>query len=80
MTTVEIKLPDSVAQEAKKAGLLDEPAVEKLFREALRKQSIGELFAALDEIQAQKLPPMTEEEIQAEIDAARAQRRARTGT
>jgi len=36
------------------------------------------LFAALDEIEALKLPPMTEEEVQAEIDAARAVRRART--
>lgn len=80
MNTVEIKLPDSVAQEARKAGLLDEPAVEKVFREALRKQAVGELFAALDEIQALKLPPMSEKEIQAEIDAARAERRARTGT
>ncbi|OGA23679.1 MAG: hypothetical protein A3I02_16095 [Betaproteobacteria bacterium RIFCSPLOWO2_02_FULL_67_26] len=77
MTTVEIKLPDSVAREAKKAGLLDAPAVEKVFREALRKQAVGELFAALDEIQALKLPPMSEEEIQAEIDAVRADRRKR---
>jgi hypothetical protein len=38
---------------------------------------VGELFGALDEIEAAKLPPMTEEEIQAEIDAARAERRAR---
>lgn len=79
MTTVEIKLPDSVAQEAKKAGLLDEPVVERVFREALRKQAVGELFAALDEIQALKLPPMSEEEIQAEIDAVRVERRRRAG-
>ena len=36
-------------------------------------------LAALDQIEALKLPPMTEEEVQAEINAARAERRARTG-
>ncbi len=74
-----VKLPDELAQKIRAAGLLDEVALEQVFREALRKQAAGELFAALDEIQALKLPPMTEEEIQAEIDAARAERRARSG-
>ena len=79
MTELTVKLPDELAEQIQAAGLLDEAAVEKLFREALRKQAVGELFTALDEIQARKLPPLTEEEIQAEIDAVRAERRARTG-
>jgi hypothetical protein len=79
MTEVTVKLPDELAQQIQAAGLLDETAVEKVFREALRKRAVGELFAALDEIQALKLPPMTEDEIQTEIDAVRAERRARTG-
>jgi hypothetical protein len=37
-------------------------------------QRLGEAFAKLD---ALNLPPLTPEEIQAEIDAARAERRAR---
>jgi hypothetical protein len=77
MTELTVKLPDDLASEIKAAGLLDEAALEKVFREALRKKAVGELFSALDEIEAAKLPPMTEEEIQAEIDAARAERRAR---
>lgn len=77
MTELTVKLPDELASEIKAAGLLDTPALEKVFREALRKKAAGELFRALDEIEAAKLPPMTEEEIQAEIDAARAERRAR---
>jgi hypothetical protein len=77
MTEVTVKLPDELATEIKAAGLLDAPALEKVFREALRKKAVGELFSALDEIEAARLPPMTEEEIQAEIDAARAERRAR---
>lgn len=77
MTEVTVKLPDQLAEEIKAAGLLDAPALEKVFREALRKKAVGELFGALDAIEAAKLPPMTQEEIQAEIDAARAERRAR---
>ena len=78
MTELTLKLPDELAREIQAAGLLDETALEKVFREALRKKAIGELFAALDEIDALGLPPMSEEEIQAEIDAVRAERRART--
>ena len=79
MTELTVKLPDELAQKIRAAGLLDEAALEKVFREALRKQAVGELFAALDEIEAMKLPPMSEEEIQTEIDAARTERRARRG-
>ncbi len=79
MTELTVTLPDDLARQIRAAGLLDEPAVETVFREALRKQAVGEFFSALDEIQALKLPPMTEEEIQAEIDAVRAERRERSG-
>ena len=79
MTELTVTLPDDLARQIRAAGLLDEPAVETVFREALRKQAVGGCFSALDEIQALKLPPMTEEEIQAEIDAVRAERRERSG-
>lgn len=78
MTELTVKLPDELARQIRAAGLLDETTLERLFREALRKQAVGELFSALDEIEAAKLPAMTEEEIQTEIDAARAERRARS--
>lgn len=79
MTEVTVKLPDELAAEAKAAGLLQDAALEKVFREALREKAIRELFVALDGIEAAKLPPMTEKEIQAEIDAARAERQALSG-
>ncbi len=79
MTEVTVKLPDELAAQAKAAGLLQGETLEKVVREALRRKAANELFEALDEIEAAKLPPMTEEEIQAEIDAARAERRARSG-
>jgi len=79
MTEVTVKLPDQLADEIKAAGLLQDEALEAVFRQALRRKAMDELFGALDEIEAAKLPPMTEAEIQAEIDAARAERRARSG-
>ena len=78
MTELTVKLPDELARQIRAAGLLDEAALEKLFREALRKQAAGEFFAALDEIGALRLPPMTEAEVQAEINSARAERRSRS--
>lgn len=77
MTELTVKLPDELASQIRAAGLLNDGALEKVFREALRKQAVGELFAALDEIDALKLLPMSEAEVQAEIDAARAERRTR---
>ena len=78
LTELTVKLPDELARQIRAAGLLDEAALEKVFREALRKQAVGELFAALDEIESLKLPPMTEAEVQAEINTTRAERRAHT--
>jgi len=78
MTEFLVKLPDEVAQRAKAMGLLSDEAVEKLFREAIeRQQGIGELFSAMDRMAAVDGEPMSEDEIQAEIDTARAGRRAR---
>ena len=48
-----------------------------MVRESLRKQRVNELFEAMQRMHAVDASPMTEEEIQAEIDAARAERRAR---
>ena len=78
MTTLEINLPDELARRAQEAGLLTSEAIAKLLREAMeRRQGIDELFAAMDRMAAVEGEPMAEDEIQAEIDAARAERRAR---
>lgn len=41
MTTVEVKLnlPDQIAQEAKRAGLLNDRAIERLIEEAVRREA-----------------------------------------
>jgi hypothetical protein len=69
---VEIELPDTVAAQAKKAGLLEPEALERMVREALLARRVEDLAKARDVLRAKPLPPMTPEEIQAEIDAYRA--------
>lgn len=77
MTTLEINLPDSLAKEAKQAGLLTPEAIEQMVRGAIRQRALGELKQAMDRMAAVEGPVMTPEEIQEEIRAARAERRAR---
>jgi len=69
---VEIELPDALATQAKKAGLLEPEALERMVREALLARRVEDLAQARDVMAAKPLPPMTPEEIQAEIDAYRA--------
>jgi len=79
MTTLELKLnlPDSLAKEAKRMGLLDPGSLQVLLREAVRNRRIAQLAEARKKIAASGLPPMTMEEIQAEIEADRAERRGK---
>jgi hypothetical protein len=70
---VEIELPNALAAQAKEAGLLEPQAIERMVREALLATRIDDLAQARDVLTATPLPPMTPEEIQAEIDAYRAE-------
>jgi len=79
MTTLQITLPDQLAQEAQRAGLLTPEAIEQMLREAVRQRALGELRQAMDRMHAVTGTPMTEDEIQAEIDAVRTARRAARG-
>ena len=82
MTTLEVKLnlPDSLANEARQAGLLTPEELERLVREALRARRVERLVAVRETLAANPLPPMTPEEIQAEIDAYRTELRRAPGT
>jgi hypothetical protein len=77
MTQVELKLalPDPLAREAEAAGLLTSEAIERLLREEVRRRRVDRLFAAADRLAALDLPSLTEAEVEAEIQAARAERR-----
>lgn len=76
MTKIQIELPDSTAQAAQAAGLLTPQALERLLSDALRNRTLARMDAALQKLAADPLPPMSEEEIQAEIAAYRAEKRA----
>ena len=77
MTTVQITLPDQLAQEAQRAGLLSPELLEKWLREQLKAQRVDHLFSAMDRMAAVDEPAiMPPEEVAAEIAAMRAERRA----
>jgi hypothetical protein len=67
--TLEIELPDVLAEQARKAGLLEPEALERLVREALRATRVKDLAEAREVLAANPLPPMTPEEVQTEIGA-----------
>ena len=77
MTTVQITLPDQLAQEAQSAGLLTSATLERILREQLKAQHVDTLFAAMDRMAAVDTPAaMSPEEIAEEIRVMRAERRA----
>jgi hypothetical protein len=81
MTTIQIELPDATAQAAREAGLLTTQALERLFNEAiLHRQAADALLSIADRVSEANIPPMTMKEINAEVKAARAERRQRAGS
>jgi len=76
-TKIKLSLPDKLASEAQEAGLLTSQAIEQLLREAVRRKAVDKLVQKMDEPADATFPPMTLEEIQAEVDAVHAQGRKR---
>jgi hypothetical protein len=80
MTKIQFELPDATAQAARDAGLLTSDALERLLNDALkRKQAADSLLSIADRVAAAGIPPMSMEEINAEVKAARAERKQRAG-
>ena len=80
MTTIEFTLPDQLAQEAERAGLLSSDRLEVWLREQLRTQRVGELFSALDRMASVDEPAyMSPQEIAREIAAMRGTHAGKTG-
>jgi hypothetical protein len=78
MTTVEITLPDQLAQEARRAGLLSPARLERWLPEQLASQRVDELFSAMDRMAAVGEPAvMSPEEVAREMTTLRAERRAK---
>ena len=77
MATVRIDLPDQLAQEAERAGLLSSASLEQLLRQQLQAQAARELLDAasrMDQIDDAEI--ITPEVAAAEIAAMRAEKRA----
>lgn len=80
MVAIEVilNLPDDLAREAAARGLLTPAALQQLIdAEVARRRTLDRLFTTMDELADVDLPPLTNEELHAEIQAARAERRAR---
>ena len=79
MTTIQITLPDQLAQEAQKAGLLSPEILEEWLRKQLKAKRVERLFSAMDRMAEESDPEiMSPEEVAEEIAAMRAERRARS--
>jgi hypothetical protein len=72
-----VTLPDDLATDAERLGVLRPEDLEELIRAEVRRRAAGRLLETIDRITAANIPPMSPEEIEAEIEAARAERRAR---
>lgn len=77
MTTVQIDLPDELAQKAASAGLLSTEAIEAMIREHLRRRA-GEAMQSLWQGgPADEITPEVEQQIVEEVRQIRAERRLR---
>ena len=80
VTTIEITLPDALAEEAKGAGLLCPEVIEDLLRSKLASDRLARLQQARDRLRVQPEEAMTKEEINAEIKAYRQEQRIAAGS
>jgi len=75
MTTFQIKISDALSKEATAEGLLESGVLEALLRERLAAVRVGKMQTARQKMVLAAMPPMTGEEIEAEIKSYRAERR-----
>lgn len=80
MTTVEITLPDELAQEARAAGLLAPEAIERILREQLRKRAGEDLRTMWTRTPDEEITGDRMQEIVEEVNAVRSARRKRAAT
>lgn len=79
MATYEITLrfPDTLARQAEREGLLKSEAIAKLIQAELeRRRHVRDLFEVADRLAALDTLPLSEAEVEAEVQAARNARRA----
>jgi len=79
VATVRITLPDDLARDLAASGLLEPQVIEAILRDRLRATRIADLASIRAALKANPLEPMTNEEINAEIEAYRAEQLRATG-
>ena len=76
--TIELDLPEDVAAKARARGLLDPQELARLIqREMVSDSALKNYREMVESLRAYPDEPMTMDEIQAEVDAVRAERRSR---
>lgn len=73
MTTVQVELPDVLAQSAQAAGLLTSQSLEAMLREQLKRRAGESLRALWASAPAEELTPEIEHLIDEQVQAVRAQ-------
>jgi hypothetical protein len=71
MVTIQLSIPEDLADEANTLGLLEATALKNLIQKEIRRLRIEELFAAADDIASLGGEPMTPEQVEQEIRLAR---------
>ena len=77
MTTVQITLPDELAQKAANAGLLSPEAMEAMLRDQLRRGAGAQLQKMWQRVPQEEMTPEIEQEIVEEVRKVRAERQMR---
>ena len=77
MTTVQINLPDELAQQAASAGLLSAEAMQAMLLEQLRRRAGDALHSMWQRGPQQELTPEIEQQIVQEVRKVRAELRLR---
>ena len=75
MTTVQVELPDMLAQSAQAAGLLTPQALEAMLRKQLKSQAVDALRTLWASAPTEDLTPEMEQMIDAQVQTVREQRR-----
>lgn len=74
MTTIQITLPDQLAQQAQRAGLLSPEAIEHWLQEQLQLRRVDALFLAMERMSGVDEPAaMSPEEVALEMQALRSE-------
>jgi hypothetical protein len=71
-----LTLPDQLAADAERLGVLRPEDLEGLIRAEVRRRAWDRLYDAMQRLADVDEPPLSDEELEAEIQAARAERRA----